>query len=230
MMTELFRQATERGEPVAILWASEAAIYQRFGFGMATKGANFEAAKERSGSRTRSSRRARCASSGATSSSSWRHRSTRRGGRRSSARSAGRTPAGGSSIAHDAEWAQFGRGHKVLAVYEVDGQARGYAIHRRKADWAQTGPQHTITVFEVLGLDPEAEQALWQWLFSLDLVETVACVARPGAEPAAADDHRAAPAEHEPRRRDLPADHRPEGRARGPAVPRAGERGVRGFG
>ncbi len=45
MMTELFRQATERGEPVAILWASEAAIYQRFGFGMATKGANFEAAK-----------------------------------------------------------------------------------------------------------------------------------------------------------------------------------------
>ena len=77
----------------------------------------------------------------------------------------------------------FGRGHKVLAVYEVDGQARGYAIHRRKADWAQTGPQHTITVFEVLGLDPEAEQALWQWLFSLDLVETVACWRGPEPNP-----------------------------------------------
>jgi len=43
MMSELYRQATERGEPVAILWASEGAIYQRLGYGMATKGANFEA-------------------------------------------------------------------------------------------------------------------------------------------------------------------------------------------
>ena len=67
----------------------------------------------------------------------------------------------------------------MLAVYEEDGVARGYAIHRRKADWAQTGPQHSITVFEVLGLDAAAEQILWQWLFSLDLVETVAVLARP---------------------------------------------------
>ena len=183
MMTELYRQATERDEPVAILWASEGAIYQRLGYGMATKGANFEAAKDKIRftrpidpvGRVRlverdefvelagpiyEARRPTLNGSVSRSDTRWR-----------------------LSIAHDAEWMGFGRGHKVLAVYEVDGQARGYAIHRRKADWAQTGPQHTITVFEVLGLDPEAEQALWQWLFSLDLVETVACWRGPEPNP-----------------------------------------------
>ena len=34
MMRWLLDQARERGEPVAILWASECAIYQRFGYGI----------------------------------------------------------------------------------------------------------------------------------------------------------------------------------------------------
>ena len=38
-------------------------------------------------------------------------------------------------------------------------------------------------MFEVLGLDPAAEQVLWQWLFSLDLVETVACWRGPEPNP-----------------------------------------------
>ncbi len=183
MMTELYRQATERGEPVAILWASEGAIYQRFGFGMATKGANFEAVKgkivfsnpiEPEG-RVRlverdefielarpvyEARRPTLNGSISRDDVRWR-----------------------LGIAHDADWMQYGRGHKVLAVYEVDGKARGYAIHRRKGDWQQTGPQHIVTVFEVLGLDPAAEQVLWQWLFSLDLVETVACWRAPEPNP-----------------------------------------------
>ena len=39
-----------RGEPVAILWASEGAIYQRFGYGLATYSASFELDARRSGS------------------------------------------------------------------------------------------------------------------------------------------------------------------------------------
>ena len=34
----------ERGEPVAVLWASEGAIYQRFGYGMAARDGFFEVA------------------------------------------------------------------------------------------------------------------------------------------------------------------------------------------
>src|SRR5690242_13953396 len=47
MMTWLLDQATERGEPVAILWASEAAIYQRFGYGLATLQSAFDIQRTR---------------------------------------------------------------------------------------------------------------------------------------------------------------------------------------
>jgi predicted acetyltransferase len=36
MMRRMFDQARERGEPIGVLWASEGAIYQRFGFGFGT--------------------------------------------------------------------------------------------------------------------------------------------------------------------------------------------------
>ena len=46
MMRWLLDQAAERGEPVAILHASEGAIYPRFGFGLATLQGTFEADRE----------------------------------------------------------------------------------------------------------------------------------------------------------------------------------------
>ena len=46
MMRSLLEQAAERGEPVAILHASEGAIYPHFGFGLATLQGRFEANRE----------------------------------------------------------------------------------------------------------------------------------------------------------------------------------------
>ena len=60
------------------------------------------------------------------------------------------------------------------AVIEVDGEPRGYAIYRIENGWGPTGPASTMNVLEVTGVDPVAEQALWQWLLSMDLVRTVA--------------------------------------------------------
>lgn len=42
LMGEMLRRAGEAGSPVAALWASEAAIYGRFGYGSATQGATIE--------------------------------------------------------------------------------------------------------------------------------------------------------------------------------------------
>lgn len=47
VMRALHEDAARRGEPVAILWASEAAIYQRFGYGFATKNLRLDAPKHR---------------------------------------------------------------------------------------------------------------------------------------------------------------------------------------
>jgi predicted acetyltransferase len=42
MMRHQLDDVHQRGEPLAILWASEGAIYQRFGYGLATLGGTFE--------------------------------------------------------------------------------------------------------------------------------------------------------------------------------------------
>src|SRR6476659_8711239 len=47
VMGWLIDQAGERGEPVAILWASETAIYQRFGFGIGTLQGTFDIERSR---------------------------------------------------------------------------------------------------------------------------------------------------------------------------------------
>ena len=47
VMGWLVDQAGERGEPVAILWASETAIYQRFGFGIGTLQGTFDIERSR---------------------------------------------------------------------------------------------------------------------------------------------------------------------------------------
>ena len=70
----------------------------------------------------------------------------------------------------DAEWQRAANGIKYRAVLEVDGEPRGYAIYRAKEEWGETGPNNTVPVFEVVGLDAAAERAIWEWLAGIDLV------------------------------------------------------------
>ncbi len=169
MMAWLCDQAVERGEPVAILWASESAIYQRFGYGMATLQTSFDIEP----SRVRFVRQVepvgrirlvdrdeamglippiyearRSGIPGAVSrhDAKWRHQ-----------------------LLDDQEWMQRGNGPKFMAVLEVDGEVRGYAIYRVKSEWDDRGPNNTILALEVLGLDHPAERTIWQWLSELDL-------------------------------------------------------------
>ena len=71
----------------------------------------------------------------------------------------------------------------MRAVLEVDGETRAYVIYRVKADWGSTGPNNTITVVDLIGVDTESEQALWQWIFGIDLVATVKAWRQPVPHP-----------------------------------------------
>ena len=170
MMRWLLDQATERGEPVAVLHASEGAIYPHFGFGLATLQGTFDI--EQSQFRfTRPAEphgrvrlvepdeamaiipdlydRVRLDSPGHVS--------------RSAAKWRAQMLANGPSIRAKV-------GSKSLAVLEVDGQPCGYALYRTKADWDDRGPRNEVTVMEVTGLDAAAERALWEWIAGIDLV------------------------------------------------------------
>ena len=85
------------------------------------------------------------------------------------------------NMVHDAEWMRGGNGAKSLALLEVDGEPRAYAIYRIKADWDNRGPRNILSALEVVGVDPVAEQAMWQWLFRIDLLAVGQGVSRPRA-------------------------------------------------
>ena len=173
MMTWIFDQARARREPIAVLWASEAAIYQRFGYGLGTQQTFFEAPKDKirflqpieSPGRMRivdmdeAGRRfpplyeaIRSGLPGALTRNEARWR---------------------WEFLADHEWHRHGNGEMVRALLEVEGEARGYTTYRQLGEWDRSGPKGILTITEVLGLDAVAEQMIWQWLFSIDLIGTV---------------------------------------------------------
>jgi predicted acetyltransferase len=173
IMRWLLGQAAERGEPVAILHASEGAIYPHFGFGLATLQGTFDIERsqfwfgrpaeplgrvrlvdldEAMGIIPDLYDRVRLDSPGQVT--------------RSAAKWRAQMLANGGALRAKA-------GTKSLAVLEVDGAPRGYAIYRTKSDWTDRGPANEVIVMEVLGLDPAAERTLWEWIAGIDLLARI---------------------------------------------------------
>ncbi len=161
-----------RGEPVAILWASEAAIYQRFGYGLGTLSGSFEIERSRTAwlrplepeGRMRLVdvaealttfppvyEQMRAVTPGALNRTEnwWRW-----------------------GILHDAEYMRHGAGPKYRYLYEVDGKVEGYAIYRTKGDWDDRGPKGQVLVVEAMAMSPRAERAVWSFLLSVDLTRS----------------------------------------------------------
>jgi predicted acetyltransferase len=183
MMSWLFAQARERGEPVAILWASEAAIYQRFGFGPGTVQTSLEMVKDK----VRFMRpvdppgRIRIIS---IDEAVERFPPVYEAMRRSTPGAVTRTEARWRyETLADAEWMRYGNGAKLRAIYEVDGEARGYVIYRTRGDWDHGGPKGVVTVLEVCALDAVVEQAIWEWIVGIDLIATIRSWRGPAPHP-----------------------------------------------
>lgn len=169
LMRRQLDDARQRGEPLAILWASEGAIYGRFGYEMATLQGSFEVERRRTAfarplepaGRIRLVTpeeagqlfpaiydQVRQATPGAVSRSEamWRW-----------------------TILRDAPHQRHGAGPKVLAVHEVDGRPEGYAIYRVKPEWDHRGAKGQVIVREVTATTPRSELEIWRWLLDTDL-------------------------------------------------------------
>ena len=185
MMTWLLDDAKTRGEPVAVLWASEAAIYQRFGFGNGTLQSGFEVDRSRFvfGSPLPPSDRVRIrmvdVDEGVRLAPPI-YDAVRRHVPGSLARSEIKWR---NFQMGDAEWMRRGNGPRYRAVLEVDGEPRGYVVYQIKGEWDGRGPRNTLLVTDLVGLDPETEQRLWQWVSSMDLVATLRLMRGPVPNP-----------------------------------------------
>jgi predicted acetyltransferase len=76
-----------------------------------------------------------------------------------------------------------GASSQKLAVYERDGEPRGYAWFRTKGDWADGRPCGGVRVKEAVALDPDAHGAVWRFLLGVDLMTSVTAENVPGDDP-----------------------------------------------
>jgi len=159
-----------RVEPIAILWASEGGIYQRFGYGLATIQTRLNAERDRSSFRlphvpagtvrlvdvdvakrlfppihdavlpTRPGMFARTPTY-------WEH-----------------------EFFHDPEHWRRGASAAWYVVHEMAGEPDGYARYRIRESWDDAGPKSSVVLTELMATNPAAHADLWRYLLDVDLM------------------------------------------------------------
>jgi predicted acetyltransferase len=172
-MEHLFEDAKANREPLAALFASEAAIYGRFGYGVATHGLDLNAESDRIVFRDDPGphgsvrlvdeeeafavfppiyERVRSQRAGMLSRSEhwWRkHRLM------------------------DYEDARRGASKRFNALLELDGEAVAYAVYRVKQDWEEGYARGEVRIIEAFATSAESTRELWRYLFGIDLTTRV---------------------------------------------------------
>jgi predicted acetyltransferase len=167
LMREQLADCRARGDLVAYLWASEATIYGRFGYGLASRNGAITVAKDR-----------------ARFALPFESRGTVR---LVDLEEAARTfpplyeqvveQRPGMFLRSKDWWetrklfddpARRQGGPKNLALLELDGRPAGYAIYNVKQDWAAGVSKGVVNIVEVVAPTPDASRELWRWLLDFD--------------------------------------------------------------
>lgn len=172
LMAAYLADARERRHPVAALWASEATIYGRYGFGIGAWGDAIEVKDARG-----------LAIAGASDTVEWIDDARARELLPAIyARATAQRP--GALRRDDVWWRErrfleapfFAKGaskrRHVLAVR--DGEPVGYVQYRQRGGFQGGLPGGRIEIVELLGIDARANASLWQYACAVDLFPTVA--------------------------------------------------------
>ena len=172
MMRQMIDDCHARNEPLAMLWASEASIYQRFGYGLGTWSMNLEA----------ETMQVRFAGDPAGT-GSFRMIPAGEGmdlvapvydaARSQRAGFLGRTPDWWVGQLPRTDKDAHGGEARRLVVYETESGVEGYAVYKTKPDWGVRGPNGTLTVEEAVGSTTRGTREIWRFLFGVDLVRTL---------------------------------------------------------
>ncbi|WP_328913561.1 MULTISPECIES: GNAT family N-acetyltransferase [unclassified Streptomyces] len=183
MMRKQLDDVRERGESVAVLTASEPAIYGRFGYGIATRQlrgvvdttrVSIAAPAGADAVRVRvvSPEEGMAACEGIYS----RLVAGRPG-------MLARQPGWETQPLLDPPGQRDGAGPLLCALAEVDGETRGYARYAVQSEWSPLGPDGDVKLRDVEALDPATYAALWRYLTSIDLTAKVSFHNRPADDP-----------------------------------------------
>jgi predicted acetyltransferase len=183
MMRAQLDEVNERGEPVALLWASEDTIYGRFGYGMASTTGDVSIPKEYSAFARPLEREGALRIVDRDEAVSLFPRVWDRV-RRTTPGMLARTrnwwdlrilfeqPGGGGD-----------EGPKRLVVLERDGRPEGYAIYRHKPKWDEGVSNSELQVVEAIAHDGRPTAELWRYLLDIDWAARITASLLPADHP-----------------------------------------------
>jgi predicted acetyltransferase len=174
MMTHQLQQTHERGEPIALLWASESVIYGRFGYGLAvpkaeqsgqTRGLGFLPGVDLGDGSAAEVERAEFEAAAPLV-----HLTV--------------LPERPGALDRADPWWEAGQldperdrdgysARRFVLHFDAAGRTTGFATFRVKGTWGSAGPAGELAVEEVDATDPAAYARLWRFLLDLDLVRTL---------------------------------------------------------
>jgi predicted acetyltransferase len=179
LMQRQLGDMADRGDALAILWATHPAIYGRFGYGLATF---------RYSARIDTIHAAfSLLPSGALTARFVEDPAERRSVS-DTVYEARRGVVPGLMRRTEQFWVRRGDdlqgpGNFFVRINDATGAPRGYASYRISREWTDTGPGDHLDVIDAVALDPDAERTLWHYLLGLDLVTHVSVWNRPIDDP-----------------------------------------------
>jgi predicted acetyltransferase len=179
IMREQLDDVARRGEPLAALTASEASIYERFGYGTATSTISWDLASEHARFATPPVATGRFRFVDGDDAAATAHAVFSRA-------ATGRV---GEILRPETWWPPvFTPGRRGPRFFTVvhdapDGRPDAFARYALVNRWSDAVPGNDLRVVEVQAVDADAEATMWSFLFGVDLVGTVHAADRPVDEP-----------------------------------------------
>ncbi|MFG2716798.1 GNAT family N-acetyltransferase [Streptomyces sp. NPDC048416] len=183
MMRRQLDDVRERGEALAVLTASEPAIYGRFGYGIATMAVSAEIDTTRvrldvpPGTDEVRLRYVKVQDSLAACEELYARLVPRRPGMLA------RQPGWDWFTTLDPESYRQGASPLQCVLAERDGQVVGYARYHVAMTTGVTGTDGTVSLIDLEAVDPATAAALWRYLFAIDLTNVLKVRNRPVDDP-----------------------------------------------
>ncbi len=182
MMRRQLEDMHERGEPLAALYASEAPIYGRFGYGLGTYQAALEIERPHAAFVKEAGGAGRLSmvdvpTAVETFTRVW-------------AKARGNQP---GMLGLDERWMRYeltdldvhreGASPHYRVLYREGDNPLGFALYRIKMDWDASGPNGTLRLEMLIAATAQAYAALWRHILDVDLMARVTAEMRPVDEP-----------------------------------------------
>jgi predicted acetyltransferase len=182
MMRRQLDDVHERGEPLAALYASEAPIYGRFGYGLATYQASIEIDRSHAafaGKVIGDGRLVMVDVAAAVPAFTGVWAQARRG----QPGMLGLEERWIKNMLTDLEAHREGASPQYRVLYQAGDQPAGFAVYRIKMGWDAAGPNGTLRLEMLIATTAEAYAALWRHVLDVDLMARVSAEMRPVDEP-----------------------------------------------